>query len=149
MSFALKETRLESPRVPLNELERVARVLAPKNHSVVLSDGRGNQTELPRELREFFSRIIEVVAKEETIPIKEAAAFFKTTEEELRELVEWKILLGVDSPEGLRVRLCDLFRFRNLCEADDKSSFGHFMGKLGLALEATGADTESIIYRTR
>jgi len=149
MPFALKETRLESPRVPLVELERVARVLSPKNKPVVVSDGRGNQAELPHELREFFARIIEVVAKEETVPIKEAAAFFKTSEEELQELVEWKILLGVDSPEGLRVRLCDLFRYRQLCEADDKSSFGHFMGQLGLALEATGADTESIIYNTR
>jgi len=140
MPLTLHDTRIHSPRIPPEQLAPVARIFSESNRKVVkLSDDEGNEAELPRELRGFLAEIFRVVASEETVSLAEAARFLKTDEAEIQDLAKWKILLPLPSPEGPRFRVCDLFRYRQIAEAEKQSRLTDFFDQLR---EAELYDTE-------
>jgi len=148
MPLTLHETRIHSPRVPPEQLAPVARIFSESNRKVVkLSDDQGNEAELPRELRGFFAQVVGVVANEETVSVSEAADFLKTDEAEIYDLAKWKILLPISESEGLRFRICDLFRYRHLYEQEQNSKLDEW-DKMMIGIEEMGLDDVSV-YETR
>jgi|GEM_PF-1072746 len=148
MPLTLHETRIDSPRVPPEQLAPVARIFSESNRKVVkLTDDQGNETELPRELRGFFAQVVSVVANEETVSVTEAARFLQTDEAEIQDLAKWGILLPISTPEGSQFRICDLFRYRHLYEQEQNSKLDEW-DKMMIGIEEMGLDDVSV-YETR
>ena len=61
-----RTNRLDPSLIPPDELERMARIFASPEH-ILLTDSKGNQTEIPEVLFQHFARIVRLMSEQKAI----------------------------------------------------------------------------------
>jgi len=138
-----RTNRLDPSLIPVEQLERVARVFARPNH-VLLTDSKGNQAELPEALFQHFARIVELMSKrkaivmlpeDEAFTTQAAANYLGVSRQHLVDLLEKGEIAHHKVGTHRRVTFKDLLAYEKLRdktrrEALDKLSDA--VGKAGL-----------------